>query len=293
MNKIGLFYGSNVILLMVLYVLCLKLKKGHKLKTVAYYLFPTFVRTDRLIAKLITAIIDSVLIWRLLPFEFNLISMVSDAFSIIVILILVDWIVFVSIELFLTVHKYILWKFNDTWYFIFVASCFIIIFETFVDFTGYPLLSSLYRMESILLLFFGFMYISKLTINIITNKGDVFPEIYIKKQEQEGTNDADLDKLLSIVSVISIQIIYYTSLLCVLVNRNIMDLELTGTRLYNLIDMAYFVIITYTSVGYGDILPSTIIAKIVVCCISISGFLTSVAVIGELIGMHSANKSQD
>lgn len=293
MGKVSLFLIFNLILLIVLYGLYLKLKKGNRLKTVAYYLFPTFTRSNRFFGKVITIVVDLLIIWKALSFELNYISILSNIITIFVIIIIVDWTIYVFSEIFITIHKYILWKFKDTWYFVFVSSIFVILFENFIDFTDYPLLYTLYRMESILLLFFGFIYICNLTINIITNKVNVYPEIYIIEQKDDEKLDDDLDKFLSIIAVISIQIIYFTSLLCVLINRNVMQLELSGEPVYRLIDMIYFVIITYTSVGYGDILPSTTIARIVVCGISITGFITSVAVIGEIIGMYSSNKSED
>lgn len=287
MVKESVFLIFNLILFLVLYVSYGKLKKENSAKKIPYYLFPTYTRTNGWVGKLIVIVIDIFLVYSLSSFEFNYVSILSDIALVMVISIMVDWTIYLLGKVFSTIHEYILWKFKDTWYFVFVASCFIILFETLIDFKDYPLIQIIYNMESILILFFGFIYICKLIINIITNKGDVYPERYINGEKDKNVQDRKLDKLLSIISVITIQLIYFTSLICVLVNRNIMQLELNDEPVYKFIDLVYFVIITYTSVGYGDITPTTTIAKIVACVISITGFITSVVVIGELVGMYS------
>ena len=82
------------------------------------------------------------------------------------------------------------------------------------------------------------------------------------------------------------------------INSNINNPSTTnvGSREINitkeLLTVLYYVVITFTSVGYGDIYPLTLLSKIFAGIISLSGYITSAVVIAVLLsGLGGPDKS--
>ena len=72
--------------------------------------------------------------------------------------------------------------------------------------------------------------------------------------------------------------------------------ELSITRGRPLVDYLYYEIITFTTVGYGDIIPSTAHGKVLAICTALLGAthgVTFVALILQAMTQHPAAKSQE
>lgn len=61
----------------------------------------------------------------------------------------------------------------------------------------------------------------------------------------------------------------------------------------DIITFLYYIIMTYTSVGYGDIIPITVLSKIFAGIVSLSGYLTSAVVIAVLLSGIGGNKTDN
>jgi voltage-gated potassium channel len=63
-----------------------------------------------------------------------------------------------------------------------------------------------------------------------------------------------------------------------------------------LVDYFYYEIITFTTVGYGDIVPTTAQGKLLAMCTALLGAthgVTFVALILQALGQHPTGKSQE
>ena len=99
--------------------------------------------------------------------------------------------------------------------------------------------------------------------------------------------ESSVETMVVVITYIIIQIATYASTMFVFISDNeerfygFNTAETISGRIGNCF---YYVIITFMSIGYGDITPATIDAKILTCCIALAGYLTSACVIGKIIG---------
>ncbi|MGB0895834.1 MAG: potassium channel family protein [Flavobacteriaceae bacterium] len=75
---------------------------------------------------------------------------------------------------------------------------------------------------------------------------------------------------------------------------NIYSHELSfNTDKNNFYDLLYYSFTTITSVGYGDIVPTTPLAKAITILVSISGQLYLTFLVGIIIGKYLGNESEN
>lgn len=115
-------------------------------------------------------------------------------------------------------------------------------------------------------------------------------EEFLKKEFGEVTS---ANQIAAIVLLISEHIYSFVMLIYLLINSN-MEFILSDSNndaITKVSDIIYYVIITYTTVGYGDITPHGIAARIIAVMISVTGFFMSVVVVGIIIGTTINKKS--
>lgn len=136
----------------------------------------------------------------------------------------------------------------------------------------------IYNVEILFLELFCQIFVIKITIEAAVKKRDV------SCRENKCTGKLEERNFLTIISLISIQMLNYVSVIYFLSELNEKFLKDTnGNNVTKLVDIVYYVIMTYTSVGYGDIFPNTMLAKIMSCIIGLTGFIMSIYLVSHLI----------
>lgn len=107
-------------------------------------------------------------------------------------------------------------------------------------------------------------------------------EEFILKEFGEVTTT---NQVAAIVLLVTTHLYSFTMLIYLLINSNIeiVLFDSNNNAIKSVSDIFYYVIITYTTVGYGDITPQGIPAQIIAVLISLTGFFMSVVVVGIII----------
>ncbi len=113
---------------------------------------------------------------------------------------------------------------------------------------------------------------------------------YIRKEFGKITT---ANQLAAVALLISVQIYNFVMLIYLLIHLGCGYLLYDSNKnaVTKVFDIIYYVIISYTSVGYGDIAPQGTVAQIVAIMISATGFFMSVAVIGIILSTTINKKS--
>ncbi len=116
-------------------------------------------------------------------------------------------------------------------------------------------------------------------------------EAYLK---QEIKNITPANQLFAIVVLIVTHIVNYSVLIFTLIRSNWDFSLIKGTdEVSKLKDVIYYVIITYTTVGYGDITPQGVWGLFVASMISFTSYFMSAAVIGIILNIAVSNPIQN
>jgi voltage-gated potassium channel len=115
-------------------------------------------------------------------------------------------------------------------------------------------------------------------------------EDFFKSEFRELTAS---NQVAAIALLVTVHIYSFAMLIHLLINSNVeFVLSDSNGAISKLPDIIYYVIITYTSVGYGDITPQGAAARIVATMISVTGYFMSAVVIGIIIGTAISKKSE-
>jgi uncharacterized membrane protein len=106
-------------------------------------------------------------------------------------------------------------------------------------------------------------------------------EDFLKREfgEVSATN-----QVAAIILLVAVHIYSFAMLIHLLINSNMGLILLDNNKaIEDIWDILYYTIITYTTVGYGDITPLGLAARIVAVMISVTGFFMSVVVVGVIL----------
>lgn len=226
-------------------------------------------------------------------FELPVTNLWLFIFGIIIILI-VNWIIYIYTHGLEILYIHIKSNQIKLWTILVIIPMLCIVVEQISYFDRGTVTAEILNIEIIVLYIFELICIWKLMIDIVINKERLVRNKNNKVDENTRVDKkyrADKNKLIVIAILISIQISYFVSVMYSLV-RIYPEAFMNGdTYIKSFTDSVYFVVVTYTTLGYGDILPVTNLAKFVVCIICITSFMTNIIVIGEIINVYNGNKS--
>lgn len=210
--------------------------------------------------------------------SFRQVGVMELTLSVGIVTILVEWVVFLIAKAgIVSVDKYFVTKDG---LFLFLSSLWVVIVTN--NFSSKILISI-----NVLLILSNLGVSIKAMINLCIKRED-----YLKQEFGEITA---ANQLAAIVILIVTQIVNYTMLVYLLIhsNNNYNLLHGCDEKITSMHDVLYYVIITYTTVGYGDITPSGTLAQIVASMISFTSFFMSVVVIGIILSFSMSKVVQN
>lgn len=268
-------------------------------------IFPV-TKLEQPIIKLIGEIsnfiaIDFLFIYNKHIFEIPITNFWLFVFGCIIILIL-NWVIYIYTHALEILYVYVRSNQIKLWTILIVIPLLCVVIEQMRGFDKGTLAAEILNIEMLILYIVELICIWKLMIDIVINKDklvrsnknnknyddDQYDDDEIDKNNKNYNNDKN--KLIVIAVLISIQITYFVSMMYSVVRIYPDAFSGGGKYITNFTDVVYFVIVTYTTLGYGDILPTTNLAKFIVCIISITSFMTNIIVIGEIINVYNGNK---
>ncbi len=195
-----------------------------------------------------------------------------------------NWGMYIACVIGRSVFDYLVNVNDKAWFLAFTTPLALIYFEKSVEWSNYPLLYIAYNIEVLATTFCCWVSVYKIMRNIVMNRNCIF--LHSSNKEI----NINSDKILAIISLLMIQIANFTSIIYIVNNRYPGALVREKENVTDILDIIYYVIMTYTTVGYGDILPNNTYMKIIACIISMTGFFTSVCLIGEVLKEFTENK---